>query len=113
MPIPFSQMSAELSRPESPPIVEPTPNIVEYESFDSMDLPESLLRGVYSHGFERPSAIQQKAIVPMVKGNDLLAQAQSGTGKTGTFCIGSLANIDPSIKAPQVLVLAPVRELAQ
>ena len=113
MPIPFSQMSAELSRPDSPPMVEPTPGIVEYNSFDIMELPENLLRGIYANGFERPSAIQQKAIVPMVKGNDLLAQAQSGTGKTGAFCIGSLASVDPSVKAPQVLVLAPVRELAQ
>lgn len=113
MPIPFSQMSAELSRPDSPPVVEPTPDIVEYDSFDTMGLPDALLRGIYAHGFERPSKIQQKAIVPMVHGTDLLAQAQSGTGKTGTFCIGSLASVDPTIKSPQVLILAPVRELAQ
>ena len=113
MPIPFSQMSAELSRPDSPPVVESTPDIVEYDSFDNMGLPDALLRGIYAHGFERPSKIQQKAIVPMVNGTDLLAQAQSGTGKTGTFCIGSLASVDPTIKAPQVLILAPVRELAQ
>ena len=83
------------------------------ESFDSMNLPENLLRGIYSYGFERPSAIQQKAIKPIVDGKDVLAQAQSGTGKTGTFCIGSMARIDMSIKAPQVLILTPTRELAQ
>lgn len=83
------------------------------ESFDSMNLPENLLRGIYSYGFERPSIIQQKAIKPMVNGKDVLAQAQSGTGKTGTFCIGSMARIDLSLKAPQVLVLSPTRELAQ
>ena len=83
------------------------------ESFDVMNLPENLLRGIYSYGFERPSAIQQKAIKPIVDGKDILAQAQSGTGKTGTFCIGSMARIDTSIKAPQVLVLTPTRELAQ
>lgn len=83
------------------------------ETFDVMDLPENLLRGIYSYGFERPSAIQQKAIKPIASGVDVLAQAQSGTGKTGTFCIGSMARIDLSIKAPQVLVLTPTRELAE
>jgi translation initiation factor 4A len=83
------------------------------EQFDLMGLPENLLRGIYSHGFERPSQIQQKAIKPMVNGIDVLAQAQSGTGKTGTFCIGSMARIDISLKQPQVLVLTPTRELAQ
>lgn len=83
------------------------------ELFDLMGLPENLLRGIYSYGFERPSAIQQKAIKPIVNGIDVLAQAQSGTGKTGTFCIGSMARIDVSLKQPQVLVLTPTRELAQ
>ena len=84
-----------------------------YESFDSMNLPEQLLRGIYSHGFEKPSAIQQKGIVPIKEGRDILAQAQSGTGKTGTFTVGSLCRVDPSLKRVQVLVLVPVRELAQ
>lgn len=84
-----------------------------YDTFDSMNIPESLLRGIYSYGFERPSAIQQKAIKPISVGTDVLAQAQSGTGKTGAFCIGSMSRIDVSIKAPQVLVLTPTRELAQ
>ena len=84
-----------------------------YEGFDDMDLPENLLRGIYGHGFEKPSAIQQRGIVPIKEGHDLLAQAQSGTGKTGTFCIGSISRIDPALKRVQVLVLAPVRELAQ
>lgn len=87
--------------------------IEEIETFDNMNLPENLLRGIYSYGFERPSAIQKKAIKPIVSGTDVLAQAQSGTGKTGTFCIGSMARIDLSIKAPQVLILTPTRELAQ
>lgn len=84
-----------------------------YTNFDEMGLPDNLLRGIYSYGFERPSAIQQKAIKPIVDGKDILAQAQSGTGKTGTFCIGSMSRVDPSLKAPQVLVLTPTRELAQ
>jgi translation initiation factor 4A len=84
-----------------------------YETFDSMDLPEAILRGVYGYGFEKPSAIQQKGIVPIKEGRDILAQAQSGTGKTGTFTLGSLCRIDPALKTVQVLVLVPVRELAQ
>jgi translation initiation factor 4A len=84
-----------------------------YESFDEMELPENLLRGVYAMGFEKPSAIQQRAIIPIKGGRDLLAQAQSGTGKTGAFTIGSLSKVDPALRQVQVLVLAPVRELAQ
>lgn len=87
--------------------------IVSYESFDEMGLPEDLLRGVYANGFEKPSAIQRKAIIPVMAGIDVIAQAQSGTGKTGTFCIGALSRIDLTIKSPQVLVLSPTRELAQ
>jgi hypothetical protein len=49
------------------------------ETFDGMDLPEELLRGIYSYGFEKPSAIQQRAIKPTILGRDLIAQAQSGT----------------------------------
>lgn len=84
-----------------------------YETFDSMDLPEDVLRGVYAYGFQQPSPIQKRGIKPMKDGRDVLAQAQSGTGKTGTFCLGSLCRIDPSLKRVQVLVLVPVRELAE
>jgi translation initiation factor 4A len=84
-----------------------------YDTFDAMNLPDNLLRGVYSVGFEKPSIIQTKAIVPIKEGRDILAQAQSGTGKTGTFTIGALCRIDPTLKKPQVLVLVPTRELAQ
>ena len=82
-------------------------------SFDDMGLGENLLRGVYSHGFEKPSAIQSVGIVPIVKGRDILGQAQSGTGKTGTFGIGLLSRIDSSVKQVQALVLAPTHELAE
>lgn len=63
--------------------------------------------------FERPSAIQQRAIVPIVKGRDVIAQAQSGTGKTATFSIGVLQRIDIGLRETQALILAPTRELAQ
>jgi len=84
-----------------------------YKTFDSMELPADLLRAIFSHGFETPSAIQQKGIKVIADGRDLIAQACSGTGKTGTFTIGSLARVDPSIKKVQVLCLAPTRELAE
>ena len=86
---------------------------VSYDSFDTMGLSDTLLRGIYAHGFEKPSPIQQKAIVPIKNGNDVLAQAQSGTGKTAAFSIGAMCHVDPALKKPQVLVLVPTRELAQ
>lgn len=84
-----------------------------YTTFDEMGLPDLLLRGVYANGFEKPSPIQQKGIVPMMQGRDLLAQAQSGTGKTGTFLIGGLSLIDPTKNEVQMVVICPVRELAE
>ncbi|EOA93721.1 Eukaryotic initiation factor 4A-I [Anas platyrhynchos] len=78
-----------------------------------MNLSEALLRGIYAYGFEKPSAIQQRAILPCIKGYDVIAQAQSGTGKTATFAISILQQIELDLKATQALVLAPTRELAQ
>lgn len=82
-------------------------------SFEDMNLNNDLLRGVFAHGFERPSAIQQRAIAPCIKGHDVIAQAQSGTGKTATFSIAVLQRIDTSKPDCQALILAPTRELAQ
>jgi len=81
--------------------------------FDNMGLSDALLRGIYGYGFETPSVIQQKAIVPVIRGFDVIAQAQSGTGKTATFAIGLLQSIDFSTPHCQGLILAPTRELAQ
>ncbi|CAK0802248.1 unnamed protein product [Prorocentrum cordatum] len=83
-----------------------------FESFDDYDLNENLLRGIYSYGFEKPSAIQQRGIKPILDGRDTIGQAQSGTGKTATFVIGVLQRIDYNLKACQGLILAPTRELA-
>jgi translation initiation factor 4A len=95
--------------------MEPTTasTLPEFPSFDEMDLDERILRGIYSFGFEKPSPIQQKGIVPMKMGRDLLAQAQSGTGKTGTFLIGGLSVLDTTKNEVQMVVLCPVRELAE
>ena len=84
-----------------------------HETFDTMNLKENLLRGIYAYGFEKPSAIQQRGIVPFSKGLDVIQQAQSGTGKTATFCAGILQSLDYYIQECQALVLAPTRELAQ
>ena len=81
-------------------------------TFDDMPLHQSLLRGIYSHGFEKPSAIQQRAILPFIRSGDIIAQAQSGTGKTGAFSIGLLQRVDFRHRHLQALVLAPTRELA-
>jgi len=81
-------------------------------SFDSMKLREDLVRGIYAYGFEKPSAIQQRAILPIIKGRDVIAQAQSGTGKTATFSISALQQVDTRVRETQVLVLSPTRELA-
>jgi len=83
------------------------------DSFDEMNLREDLLRGIYAYGFEKPSAIQQRAIVPCTKGRDVIAQAQSGTGKTATFSISVLQMLDVGNRQVQALLLAPTRELAQ
>ena len=83
------------------------------ETFDDMNLKQPLLRGIYSYGFEKPSAIQQKGIRPIILGRDTIAQAQSGTGKTATFSVGMLEIIDVSVNQCQALILAPTRELAQ
>ncbi|XP_028074212.1 eukaryotic initiation factor 4A-15-like isoform X4 [Camellia sinensis] len=84
-----------------------------YDSFDSMGLQENLLRGIYACGFEKPSAIQQRGIVPFIKGLDVIQQAQSGTGKTATFCSGILQQLDYGLVECQALVLAPTCVLAQ
>jgi superfamily II DNA/RNA helicase len=90
-------------------------NTVDYsfEKWDELDIPIQLLRGIYAYGFESVSPIQKKAIKPIISGRDVIAQAQSGTGKTATFTIGALSVIDVDLKSPQVLILSPTRELTK
>ena len=84
-----------------------------YSKFDEMGLKTNLLRGIYSLGFELPSFIQQRAIVPVYQGHDCICQAQSGTGKTAAFSTAILQLIDTSVQEPQAIVLSPTRHLAQ
>lgn len=80
--------------------------------WDDLEICPSILRGIYAYGYEKPSPIQQKAILPMIAGKNLIAQAQSGTGKTAAFTIGSLTKVDLSSNSTQVLIMCPTRELA-
>jgi translation initiation factor 4A len=89
-----------------------TSEIKSYDSFEEMDLSTNVLRGIFAYGWEYPSPIQKKIIVPIINKGDIIAQAQSGTGKTGAFSISSLQRIDWSVKKPQIIVISPTRELA-
>ncbi|OIR57539.1 MAG: ATP-dependent RNA helicase eIF4A [Amphiamblys sp. WSBS2006] len=84
-----------------------------FESFEEMGLKDDLLRGIFANGYDVPSEIQKRAIVPITKGGDVIAQAQSGTGKTATFAIGVLQLVDETKQEIQALVLSPTRELSQ
>jgi len=90
-----------------------TNNVESYSQFSSMGLKADILKGLYSYGFEKPSNIQQKGIMPFINGRDIIAQSQSGTGKTATFSIGVLQNIDETNVYAQAIILAPTRELAK
>ena len=86
----------------------------EFDNWDDIDgLNTNLLRGIYSYGFETPSPIQKKAILPIIDGSDIIAQAQSGTGKTGAFVVGGLQLIDVNKLETQVMIVAPTRELSK
>lgn len=90
-----------------------TVQLKTFESWDDIEhMDDNLLRGIFAYGFEKPSSIQSKTIYPMYEGNDILAQAQSGTGKTGAFVVGSLQKIDIQSPTTQILVISPTRELA-
>merc|ERR1712121_41358 len=123
-PIPNRKVAENPPRPKGGPGAEPefipeAGGIIEsnydgvVDAFDEMNLREDLLRGIYAYGFEKPSAIQQRAILPCIGGRDVIAQAQSGTGKTATFSIAILQQINMALLSTQALVLAPTRELAQ
>ena len=91
-------------------------NIIEkktWDEFEELQQKTTLLRGIYAYGFENPSPIQSKAIKPLMDGKDIIAQAQSGTGKTGCFTIGTLFRINPDILNVQAMIMAPTRELAR
>jgi translation initiation factor 4A len=81
-------------------------------SWDELEIEPKILRGIFAYGFEKPSPIQQRAIKPVIQGRDVIAQAQSGTGKTATFTIGALQRVNIADSFTQVLILSPTRELS-
>ncbi|KAK9828067.1 hypothetical protein WJX81_007704 [Elliptochloris bilobata] len=81
-------------------------------TFDDMRLKDLLMRGIYQFGFEKPSAIQQRAIIPIAEGRDVIAQAQSGTGKTSMIAVALCQRVDTTMREVQALILSPTRELA-
>ena len=82
------------------------------ETFDSLNLNEHLLKGVYLHGFTQPSKIQIKGIGSINTGRDCILQSQSGTGKTATYLLGVMNRLETEEKSCQGLVITPTRELA-
>lgn len=108
----------EVEQPSSPKTIsktdsdEPDWGNQVCSSFDEMGLSDELLKGIYCYGFEKPSFIQQRAILPLYNGKDVIAQSQSGTGKTATFLIGSLQKLKRDQRKTQILILSPTRELS-
>jgi translation initiation factor 4A len=91
-----------------------TLSIPEFKKWEDVDdISADLLRGIYAYGFENPSNIQQKSILSIINKRDVIAQAQSGTGKTGAFTVAALQKVMVEKRTTQVLMLAPTRELAK
>jgi len=87
-------------------------SVEEITNWNDLNIKENLLRGIFSFGFENPSPIQKRAIKPIIEKKDVIAQAQSGTGKTGAFTISSIEVVDETVQETQALIMAPTRELA-
>lgn len=104
-------MSSDINTTNKDYVVQEIKSWDEFEELQTEKI--DLLRGIYSYGFEKPSPIQKKAIKPLMEGRDIIAQAQSGTGKTGCFTVGTLYRIDPTKNTVQAMILAPTRELSR
>ena len=92
-----SHINTDIANSDVANLDETTEECEQIHNWDDLDAKIELLRGIYSHGFQSPSPIQRKAIIPLFKRRDIIAQAQSGTGKTACFVIGSLQIIDETI----------------
>ncbi|KAK2405661.1 eukaryotic initiation factor 4A-10 [Trifolium repens] len=91
---------------------ETTEGIKTITTFEEMGFKHDLLRGIYQFGFDKPSPIQQRAVVPIIQGRDVIAQAQSGTGKTSMIALTVCQLVDTSVREVQALIVSPTRELA-
>lgn len=105
-------MSLERDNNATPIEEEAYDSSYEINNWDELEIDTNLLRGIYAYGFEKPSPIQKKAIKPIIIGKDIIAQAQSGTGKTATFTIGALSHVNTDSDTTQILCLSPTRELS-
>ena len=97
---------ATLAEPTTDPATLATEKYKELTSWEDLDAKVPLLRGIYAYGFETPSPIQKKAILPIFDKRDIIAQAQSGTGKTACFTIGALQLIDTNKRTNQAIILS-------
>lgn len=113
-----------ISKPESENVVDGATNTnpedssytpKEFDKWEELEgvISEELMRGIYAYGFDRPSLIQRKALLTIFDKKDIIAQAQSGTGKTGVFTIGVLQKVNTEVNKTQAMILAPTRELAK
>ena len=113
-----------ISKPESENVVDGATNTnhedssytpKEFDKWEDLEgvISEELMRGIYAYGFDTPSLIQRKALLTIFDKKDIIAQAQSGTGKTGVFTIGVLQKVDTEVNKTQAMILAPTRELAK
>ncbi|KAL8038138.1 hypothetical protein ABFX02_11G084900 [Erythranthe guttata] len=93
-------------------VFETSKGVERIMSFDEMGIKDGLLREIYNYGFEKPSAIQQRAVIPIISGRDVIAQAQSGTGKTSMIALAVCQIADTKSSEVQALILSPTRELA-
>ncbi|AQK76436.1 DEAD-box ATP-dependent RNA helicase 34 [Zea mays] len=89
---------------------ETSPGVEVVSSFDQMGIKDDLLRGIYGYGFEKPSAIQQRAVLPIINGRDVIAQAQSGTGKTSMISLTVCQIVDTAVRDPGIRALPPRSE---
>ena len=85
----------------------------DVDKFEQMNLKKNVLRGIFAYGYEYPSAIQKKAIPAFIGGEDLIAQAQSGTGKTAAFSVSILQCLDEADESLQSIIVSPTRELTE
>jgi len=90
-----------------------TDKVEVIKTFEAMGLKKDLLKGIYHYGFDKPSAIQKRCVLPIVSGRDVIVQSQSGTGKTTIVGISVLQVIETKTAKTQALVLSPTRELAE
>ena len=107
-------MTSLTENTENAKSTQPKNHVISQWDDELLNLKSNLLRGIFAFGFEKPSSIQQKALYPMTSrpARDIIAQAQSGTGKTGAFVTSTLQIINENENTTQALILAPTHELA-